>query len=272
MRPAPGRWFGKPRRAGQASRCKVNVFEHMMSAPGHARAAAAVPLFGPGDIVPTAALSLSLPETPRVHFYHYNDIPEVILCMAGEGGLIATGQLYLQQGTHGVTTFLRQPTGARGQALPDLAHHHPDEGGGPAERGLHPALLQVQRDRLPHGSRRLGGPGAPLLPGARATCASTPTPPTPTTPSRAPAPSAPRAQPRFPTELMGWRRYAQYVELANRARRDMEAAAAGAGAIGGGRWRSNARRRSTCSRTPRGAGARTTTIRSAPRAPIRCRT
>jgi hypothetical protein len=40
---------------------------------------------------------------------------EVILCMASEGGLIATGQLYLQQGTHGVTTFLRQPTGPEGK-------------------------------------------------------------------------------------------------------------------------------------------------------------
>jgi hypothetical protein len=33
------------------------------------------------------------------------------------------------------------------------------------------------------------------------------------------------AQPRFPQELAGWRRYAQYVELANRARSDIEAAA-----------------------------------------------
>jgi hypothetical protein len=31
-------------------------------------------------------------------------------------------------------------------------------------------------------------------------------------------------QPRFPAELMGWRRYVQYVELANRARSDMERA------------------------------------------------
>jgi methylphosphotriester-DNA--protein-cysteine methyltransferase len=31
-------------------------------------------------------------------------------------------------------------------------------------------------------------------------------------------------QPRFPTELVGWRRYAQYTELANRARQDMTAA------------------------------------------------
>ena len=32
------------------------------------------------------------------------------------------------------------------------------------------------------------------------------------------------AQARFPSELMGWRRYAQYVALANRARTDMEKA------------------------------------------------
>ena len=31
-------------------------------------------------------------------------------------------------------------------------------------------------------------------------------------------------QARFPSELMGWRRYAQYVDLANRARTDMEKA------------------------------------------------
>jgi hypothetical protein len=69
------------------------------------------PYFGPGDIVPTAALSL-----PRVHFYHYNDITEVILAMAGDGALLTTGQLHLQQGTHGVTTFLRQPAAPEAKA------------------------------------------------------------------------------------------------------------------------------------------------------------
>ena len=37
-------------------------------------------------------------------------------------------------------------------------------------------------------------------------------------------PSCDAEQPRFPADLMGWRRYVQYVELANRARRDIEAA------------------------------------------------
>ena len=77
---------------------------------------------------------------------------------------------------------------------------------------------------------------------------------------------AAHAQPRFPAELMGWRRYAQYVELANRARaRHREGRASRS-------RRSSARRRSTCSRTRATRGARTTIIPSASRAPIRCRT
>ena len=74
------------------------------------------------------------------------------------------------------------------------------------------------------------------------------------------------AQERFPAELMGWRRYAQYVELANRARGDLERAG------GKARWRSSARRRSTCSARRRRRGARRTSIPSGRRAPTRCRT
>jgi hypothetical protein len=39
-------------------------------------------------------------------------------------------------------------------------------------------------------------------------------------------PACGTTQPEFPVELMGWRRYAQYAELANRARVNIEAAAA----------------------------------------------
>src|SRR5262249_53335307 len=95
---------------------KVNVFESMMAHQGMLEQVPLFPYFGPGDIVPTAALSLSLPDMPRVHFYHYNDIPEVILTMAGEGALLSAGQLYLQQGTHGGTTFRRNGKGNEGQS------------------------------------------------------------------------------------------------------------------------------------------------------------
>src|ERR1051325_2881429 len=107
-------WFGKQGAPGKCPR-KVNVFAHMMGHQGMLEQLPLFPYLGPGDIVPTAALLLTMPDMPRVHFYHYDDVSEVILCMASEGGLIATGQLYLQQDTHGVTTFLRQPAGPEGK-------------------------------------------------------------------------------------------------------------------------------------------------------------
>ncbi|MEO7093835.1 MAG: hypothetical protein ABI175_11335 [Polyangiales bacterium] len=73
-------WFGK-QVAPHKRPLKVNVFEQMMGHQGMLEQIPLFPYLGPGDIVPTAALSLTLAETPRVHFYHYNDIPEVILCM-----------------------------------------------------------------------------------------------------------------------------------------------------------------------------------------------
>jgi hypothetical protein len=217
-----GTWFGKPVAPGKRPR-KVNVFTHMMAHHGMLEQLPLFPYLGPGDIVPAAALSLTLPDTPRVHFYHYNDIPEVILCMASEGGLISTGQLYLQQGTHGVTTFLRQPAG------PEARHYQisliiirmkPD---GPQIEGFvlrccqcNEIVFRVDRDvwqAPPH-------PHYPELANIRFYA------------DAADAYNAePRSclacgvvQPRFPTEQMGWRRYVQYIELANRARSDIEAA------------------------------------------------
>src|SRR5262249_13117610 len=100
-------WFGEGAPPKKRA-LKVNVFETMLGHQGMLQQTPLFPYVGPCDIVPTAALALSLPGMPRVHFYHYNDVPEVILTMAAEGALLAPGQLYLQQGTHGVTTFLRK--------------------------------------------------------------------------------------------------------------------------------------------------------------------
>jgi hypothetical protein len=219
---SPRTWFGQ---AAPAKRpLKVNVFESMMTHQGMLEQLPLFPYFGPGDIVPTAALSLSLPDMPRVHFYHYNDIPEVILTMAGSGALLSTGQLYLQQGTHGVTTFLRKPAAPEGQSyqislviirMKDAAPQNEgfvmrcvqcnevvfrldrDVWKGP-EHAHYPELANVRFyadavDAFNAGAR------------ACATCGA--------------------AQPQFPQELAGWRRYAQYVELANRARSEIEAAA-----------------------------------------------
>jgi hypothetical protein len=224
---APRHWFGKPPVPGKEPR-KVNVFEHVMTHQGILEQAPMFPWFGPGDIVPTAACALTMPETPRVHFYHYNDIPEVIVCMAGEGGLIGTGQLYLQQGTHGVTTFLRQPTGAEGKAYIVALIIMRMKPEGPQNEAFlmrchkcNEVVFRMDRDIFAGKDQ----PYYPELANVRfyADAADAYN----AEPRACPKCAAPQA--RFPTELVGWRRYAQYVDLANRGRRDMEAASSRGG-------------------------------------------
>jgi hypothetical protein len=216
------RWFGKEVAPGKRP-LKVNVFAQMMSHQGMLEQLPLFPYLAPGDIVPAAALSLTQPDMPRVHFYHYNDVPEVILCMASEGGLIATGQLYLQQGTHGVTTYLRQPAGPEGKhyALSLVIIRMKPEG--PQNEAFllrcckcNAIVFRLDRDvwkSRPHAhypelaSVRFYADAADAYNAEPRTCSACGV-----------------AQPRFPSELMGWRRYVQYVELANRARSDIEAA------------------------------------------------
>lgn len=215
-------WLPRPTPGKPPS--KVNVFEHLISHQGMLEQVPLFPFFGPGDIVPTSALSISLPNMPRVHFYHYNDIPEVILTMAGEGALLAPGQLYLQQGTHGVTTFLRNAKSAEattyqvsliiirmkregpqneafilrcGHCNEIVFRMDRDVWRGPAHR-YYPELANV----------RFYADAVDVFNAEERACSKCGT-----------------AQERFPQELMGWRRYAQFVDLANRARADAEAAA-----------------------------------------------
>jgi hypothetical protein len=203
---------------------KVNVFAHMQAHQGMLQQAPLFPYLGPGDIVPTAALSLTQPDTPRVHFYHYNDIPEVILCMASEGGLIATGQLYLQQGTHGVTTFIRQPSGEPGKHYQISLIIIRMRERGPQNEGFilrcvkcNAIVFRVDRDvwQAPAHAHypelaniRFYADAVDEYNAQPRTC------------------ECGAEQPRFPSELMGWRRYVQYVELANRARSDIAKAGA----------------------------------------------
>jgi len=215
-------WFDEPAAPGKRP-CKVNVFAHMLTHQGMLQQAPLFPFFGPGDLVPAAALSLTQPDTPRIHFYHANDVPEVILCLASEGGLIATGQLYLQQGTHGVTTFIRQPSGPAAKhyqislIIVRMQAHGPQREGFVLRCGkCNEVTFRMDRDvwqAAPHryypelANLRFYADAADAYNAEPRTCGA-----------------CGAAQGRFPSELMGWRRYVQYVELANRARGDLEAA------------------------------------------------
>jgi hypothetical protein len=221
-RPRRGAFFGKPAAPGKRP-LKVNVFEQMMAHQGMLEQIPLFPYFGPGDIVPTAALSLSLPGMPRVHFYHYNDVPEVILTLAGDAALLAPGQLYLQQGTHGVTTFLRTPAAPEAQSYQISLIIVRMKREGPQNEGFllrcvkcNDVVFRMDRDVWKGPPHRYYPELANVRFYADAADAFNAEPRT--------CPKCGAPQPRFPEELMGWRRYAQYAELANRARADMEAA------------------------------------------------
>lgn len=216
-------WFGKEPSPHKRP-LKINVFEHVLSHQGMLEQVPIFPYVGPGDIVPTSALSISLPDMPRVHFYHYNDITEVILTMAGSGALLASGQLYLQQGTHGVTTFLRNERGKEAQAYMLALIIIRMKKTGPQNEGFllrcpqcNEIVFRMDRDvweapKHPYYPElvnvRFYADAADAYNAEPRTCGK-----------------CGAAQPRFPTEIVGWRRYAQYAELANRARAEIESAA-----------------------------------------------
>ncbi len=222
-RQRPGQWFGKPVAAAKQPR-KVDVFESMLAHQGMLEQMPLFPYFGPGDIVPTAALSLSLPDMPRIHFYHYNDIPEVIVAMAGERAMLTTGQLYLQQGTHGVTTFLRQGQGPEAESYQISLIIIRMKKEAPQNEGFllrcyscNEVVFRMDRDvwtgkehaYYPElANVRFYADAADEYNKEKRAC-----------------PKCQKPQPRFPQEIVGWRRYAQYAELANRARANIEAAA-----------------------------------------------
>jgi uncharacterized protein with PIN domain len=212
-------WFGRAVAPGKRP-LKVNVFEQMLAHQGMLEQMPLFPYFGPGDIVPTSALSLSLPAMPRTHFYHYNDIPEVVLTLAGDGALLATGQLYLQKGTHGVTTFLRKSEAPEGQSYQISLIIIRMRQEGPQNEAFilrcvqcNEVVFRVDRDVW----KGREHPYYPELANVRfyADAADQFN----AEPRRCEA--CKTEQPRFPVELVGWRRYAQYVELANRARHEL---------------------------------------------------
>ena len=183
------------------------------------------PYFGPGDIVPTAALSLSLAghaarallSLQRHPRGHPRDGRRAARCSS-------TGQLYLQQGTHGVTTFLRKPAAPEAQSYQISLIIIRMKEAAPQNEGFvlrcvkcNEVVFRMDRDvwqgpehaHYPElANVRFYADAVDAFNAEARACAA-----------------CGETQPRFPQELVGWRRYAQYVELANRARADIEAAA-----------------------------------------------
>lgn len=209
-------WFGDDRPPAKPP-CKVNVFETMLSHQGMQQQKELFPYFGADDLVPAAAFSYSLPDMPRFHFYHYNDQQEIVLCLAAEGGSLTTGQLYVQNSTHGVTMFLKKA------AAPEMENYQVSiiairmKESGPQNEAMmfrcsscNEVVFRYDRDvhagpphkhyrELPN--IRLYADAVDAFNGCDRIC-----------------PACGAQQEKFPQDIAGWRRYTQHVTLANRAR------------------------------------------------------
>jgi hypothetical protein len=216
-------WFGDNRPPSKSPR-KANVFEGMMTHQGMQQQKELFPFFGADDLVPAAAFSYSLPGMPRFHFYHYNDQQEIVLTLAAEGGSLTTGQLYVQSASHGVTMFLKKA------AAPEMENYQVSiitirmKEFGPQneaiifrcgscneivfryDRDVHDGPLHKYYRELP--SIRLYADAADAFNASDRTC-----------------PACGEQQAEFPHDITGWRRNAQYVTLANKARQQIADAA-----------------------------------------------
>ncbi len=216
-------WFGEDRPQVKTPR-KVNVFETMMSHQGMQQQKELFPYFDAGDLVPAAAFSYSLPDMPRFHFYHYNDQQEIVLTLAAEGGSLTTGQLYVQSASHGVTMFLKKA------AAPELENYQVSiivirmKETGPQTEAMtfrcascNEIVFRYDRDVYsgpPHKyyrelpNIRLYADAVDAFNASDRTC-----------------PGCGAEQEQFPQDIAGWRRYAQHVSLANKAREQIAVAA-----------------------------------------------
>lgn len=216
-------WFGDERPPSKKP-LRANVYETMLNHQGMQQQKEMFPYFAPGDLVPAAAFSYSLPDMPRFHFYHYNDQQEIVVCMAAEGGSLNTGQLYVQNTTHGVTTFLKKPNAPEMECYQICIITIRMKEQGPQNEAkmfrcssCNEVVFRYDRDILdvePHKyyqelpNVRLYADAVDAFNASDRTC-----------------PSCGKVQEPFPQDVAGWRRYAQYVSLANRAREQIDTAA-----------------------------------------------
>lgn len=215
-------WFGG--RTATKRPLMSNVFAGMMNHQGMQQQKEIFPYFGHGDLVPAAAFSYSLPDMPRFHFFHYNDQQEIVVCLAAEGGALTTGQLYVQNTTHGVTTFLKKPQAPEMEAyqLCIIAIRMKDDGEQLESKmfrcsSCNEVVFRYDRDILAVEPQ----PYYQELPNVRLYADAVDA----FNESDRICPACGLEQEKFPQDIAGWRRYAQYVTLANRARGEIETAA-----------------------------------------------
>lgn len=207
-------WFGQPLVPGKRP-VKKNLFEEVIHATGTLELVPVFPYLDDRAIVPCLSVSIGGPHAKKFQFFHENVVPEVLLCLAGEDSALQAGQMMVLPNMHGVNNFLK-----------DLANEH-------AYMVVLITIRMNSQDNQNEGfvirceqcnevvyqgeTNIKRGPERPHYPefyalGFYADVVDE------FNASARECPKCGHVQKPFPSEQVGWRRYAQQVAVANRAR------------------------------------------------------
>ncbi len=207
-------WFGQPLVPGKKP-IKKNLFEEVIHATGTLELVPVFPYLDDGAIVPCLSVSIGGANAKKFQFFHENVVPEVLLCLAGEDSALQAGQMMVLPDLHGVNNFLK-----------DLANEHAymvvlitirmnsqdNQNEGFVIRCEKCSELVYRREtNIKHGPERPYYPEFYAL-GFYADAIDE------FNASARICPKCHHVQALFPAEQVGWRRYAQQVAVANRAR------------------------------------------------------
>jgi hypothetical protein len=211
-------WFGQPLALGKAP-VKKNLFEEVIHATGSLELVPVFPSLDNGAIAPCLSVSLGGKSTQRFQFFHDNVVPEVLLCLAEQHGALKAGQMMVQPNLHGVNNFLKdlQDESAYLVVLITIRVNYQDE----QREGF---LIRCEQcnELLYQRYRNIkDGPARPYYPEFYALAFYADAVDEFNASDRT-CPQCGHVQPPFPTDQMGWRRYAVQVSVANRARADAE--------------------------------------------------
>jgi hypothetical protein len=84
---------------------KANVFAAMQHA--NTQLMPLFPYLHPGAMVPAGAILTGGPAANYGHFFHHNTQDEVVVTLAANGCMLATGQVFVGARIHGVNSFLK---------------------------------------------------------------------------------------------------------------------------------------------------------------------
>jgi len=203
---------------------KVNLFEMVTRSVGALQLVPVFPYVDDGSIVPCLSITKGGSELKPFQFFHANVVAESILVLAEQGATMKTAQIMKTTPVHGVNTFLKNPKDPESFYVVLVTIRmlfEPEQQEGYVARCAKCNTIVYRKDfDVKKGPPRKHYPEFYALryyaeffeefnaDEAKRTC-----------------PQCGLVQELFPLEQMGWRRYADNVEVANRGRDVLEAAA-----------------------------------------------